>query len=132
MPQVEAALYSRLTTYAGLTALVSTRTYDASSVPQKPTTPFVAYRRVSTRRHPAMGADTDLIAARFQVDALGTDYSATKAVGEQIRAALQRWSGSVASVTILDTFIVDERDLPFEPDTEARGVSIDAIVWARE
>lgn len=103
-------LYSRLSGYAGLTALVSTRVYP-NVAPQNVTVPFVTYRRVSSVRDSGFGADTGTVTDRFQFDAYATTYSGVRDIVEQLRAALQRWTTAGPPVvegvfleTTLETF----------------------------
>lgn len=123
MPSIEASLFTRLSTHAGLSALVSTRVYPFH-LPQNPTYPAVSFTKVSSERISAMGSDTGVVRKRFQVSAWGQKNGAKSGVENvydvavQIRAALQRWSGTVGGVVIQDTFIVNELDL-FEPGPSA-------------
>ena len=113
---LEAALYTRLSGYAGLTALVGTRIYP-NIAPQSVQSPFVTYSRISTTRESAMGADTGLVHVRVQVDcwaAAGPNddgYADVKAVAAQVRAALQRYDATVGSVVIQDIMLDSEQDL---------------------
>lgn len=125
---IETELYTRLTTHAGLSALIGTRAYPLH-LPQKPTLPAVTYARVSATRVSAMGADTGLVRPRFQIDVWAEKYitqgakTGAREVAEQVRAALQRWS--TASGTIVqDTYFLNEVEL-FEPDTETWHIALD-------
>ncbi len=103
---IESVLYDRLTGYAGLSALISTRLYP-NVAPQNVTVPFVTFRRVSAVRDSAFGADAGSVTARFQFDMYATTYSGVRAIAEQLRGALQRWT-TTSGITVEDTFIVNE------------------------
>ena len=113
---MENALYSRLSGHAGLSALVGVRVYPLR-LPQDTTLPAVTYTRVGTRRLRAMGSDPGLARARFQVAAWAATFAAGRDAGEQIRAALQRWRGTLEGVVVQDSFFETEVDV-YEPDTE--------------
>lgn len=127
---IEKALYTRLSGYAGLSALVSTRIYPFIAQ-QKSARPYLTYQRVSTVRPSAMAVDIGIAQARFQIDAWGDTYDSVKSVSEQVRAALQRFSGTVSAVDILDIYIDNEQDL-FEDDAKIYRVSQDYTIFHRE
>src|SRR5262245_42213214 len=138
MPQLEEAIYSRLSTFAGLTALVAQRIYPIRA-PEAVPMPLVVYQRISSYRWSAMKVDTGVARARMQVTAWATQATTAKSVKEQVRKALERWSGTVAGMVILDSYIADERDLFEETsqeagqgETGAYGVSLDAMIPYRE
>ena len=106
---VEATLFTRLTTHAGLSALISTRVHP-NKLPQGVALPAVSYRRVSAARVSAMGADTGLVRARFQFDAWAAGYQALLDVKEQLRLALERFSTTTGTV-IQDIFFLNETDM---------------------
>lgn len=126
---VEADIFSRLSGYTTLAALISTRVYP-SLIPQNATYPAVSYRRVSSERPPVMGDDTGIVRARFQFDAWAQSYSGMIAVKELVREAMQRYSGT-ATVTILETFILMDMDL-YEDDTRIHHGVIDVEINYRE
>lgn len=130
MAVVEEALFTRLSGFAGLTALIAARIYPVV-LPQDVVLPAVSYRRLSGPRSSAMGSDPGLAHPRFEVNAWAREYLAAKNVKEQIRAALQRWRGTVSGVEIIDTFILDERDL-YEPTTLMYQLPVDVQIHHRE
>lgn len=117
---IEAAIYTRLSTFAGLTALVGNRTFPAQ-VPQNEDMPAVSYRRIAAERIEAMGVDTGLVRALFQFDcwsaehANGTrgSFDEARAVADQVTLALKRWRNTVGTV-VQDSFLVRDLDLPPE------------------
>lgn len=123
---VEETLYTRLSGYAGLTALVSTRIYPNQKA-QDVALPAVSYRRVSSNRYSAMGIDAEVVKARFQVDVWASTYDSASAVRDQVRGALQRWRNSGTGSTVQDTFIISETDL-FEDDTKQHHIAIDVEI----
>lgn len=133
MATIEESIYSRLSGFAGLTALVSTRIY-ANQLPQNATLPAVTYSRISALRPSAMGEDTDIVKARFQFDcwcdqlSSGSSpaYEVARNVREQVRAAMQRW-GQTSPVLVWDSFIISEVDL-FEEDVEMHHLVIDVEI----
>lgn len=105
---VETVLFSRLSGFAGLNALISNRVYP-TVIPQNSPLPVVSYRRISTTRESAMGSDTGIARARFQLDSFAESFSAVRPVAEQVRAALQRWRNNSGTV-VQDSFILSEDD----------------------
>lgn len=127
---VEADLFTRISTYAGFTALASTRIYYVEA-PQNVTEPYATFARVSSERHHFMGVDADVVHARFQFDAWGANPDSARALLEQIRRAIQRHSGT-NTVTIDDILIELDLDLPIENDSKTYHSSLDATVIYRE
>jgi hypothetical protein len=135
MSTVEDALYARLSTFAGLVAL-GAKVYP-KRVPQDAGYPAITYQRISGVRISAMGRDTGLAHPRFQVSAFSggtasvSAYDHATQIAAQIRAALQRFRGTVAGVEIQDIFIDNDTDIG-DPNSEIEGIATDVVVWARE
>lgn len=105
------ALYSRLSGFAGLTALVSTNIFPRQ-LPQNVAYPACTYFKVSGPRDSTMGSDSGIVHARFQVSSWGSTVTSAQDVAEQVRKALQRFRGTLASVVIQDIFIENEDEMP--------------------
>lgn len=127
---IEDAIYSRLSTFAALELLVTNRIYPQQG-PQGVAKPYIVYGRISTERISALGADTDIAQARFQFNCYSDTYDNARDVFEQVRAAMQRWKGTEAGITIEDSFIETERD-EYEQDTTLFYVIADIIIIYRE
>ena len=126
MAAIETTLYNRLSGYAGLIALVSTR-ISPNIKAQDSALPAVTYRRVSSTRYNAMAVDAQVVKARFQVDVWASSYESAAAVRDQVRACLQRWRDGTAGAVVQDTFIVTETDL-YEDDTHQHHIAIDVEI----
>jgi len=106
---IEGAIFSRLSNDASVKARVSDRVYPAL-LPQNIKMPAIMYEKVSGERISAMGSDTGIARPRFRVHCWGLTYDDAKDLSVDVRAALQRWRGLEAGVTILSTFIESEND----------------------
>lgn len=133
--QLPEAIYYRLSTYAGLIALVSTRTYPAIA-PQKAALPYVTYFQVSRVHAHAAGADAGTYMARMQVDSWADDYLESHNIAKQVRLALQDFMGNMAGAG--DTFTVqriffdgrgDMTEMDEETNVLTYRVSQDFLVW---
>lgn len=119
---VEAAIYTQLSGYAGLTALVGTRIYPRL-LPQSSSKPAVVYSRVSSERFSAFSTDSGVVKARMQCDVYAATYDAALAVREQVRGALQRYSVD-SPLKVFDTYILNEIDL-YDSETELHHLVLD-------
>lgn len=119
---VESVLYTRLTTHNGLSALISLRAYPYH-YSHTPTLPFITYSRVSTVRESAMGVDSNVVKARFQLDVWAETDASMRAVKDQLRSALQRWS-NITGTVVQDTFMLSENE-DYSQDTEIYRASVD-------
>ncbi len=124
---IDDALYTRLSGYSALTALVSTRIYPIL-LPQDCDLPAVAYQKISEISEHAMGIDSTVLQKRFQVSAFAEKYSMAKDVAAQIRAALSRYRATVGGVIIQDILFEGEIVL-HEPDTDIYHIPLDFIVY---
>lgn len=121
---IENAIYQRLSQFAGLYALIggaSTPRVTPHLLTQDTIYPAVTYFIVAAPRETAMGSDPGIVHGRVQVDAWGATYSSTRDVKEQVRAALQRFRGTLDGTQILDCFLQDDRD---EPDELVNGIIV--------
>jgi hypothetical protein len=130
MAELETVLFTRLSTYAGLIALTSTRIYPLI-MPQNPTLPAVTYQRIDGPRESAFSAEMGLAHPRIQVDSWAKTYAGAKAVATQVRTALQRWSSEAVDPVVLDCLLESDGD-EYEPDANIYRVRQDWIVWHRE
>ncbi len=82
---VESEIYTRLSTYAGLTALVVAKIYPLQ-LPQDIELPALTYFKVSDVPEHAMGADANIKTTRIQVSCWAETYGEAKALELQVKA----------------------------------------------
>jgi hypothetical protein len=112
---VEAAIKTRMEAHVGLAALVSDRIYP-HHLPQQPAYPAVSYHIIGARpRDRAMGGDSGIAFKRVQVSCWGKSYGQAVQVAEQVRQALQRWSGTEAGTAVQDIYLENQNEF-FEAD----------------
>ena len=121
---------SILNAASGLTALVGTQIY-AKKVGQSATGPAVVYDRIATDRQHAMGADTGLVMARMQIQCWGDSQAEAERVSEQVRAALQDYTGTASTVVIQRAFLAAEFNGPYVEDEGYRQIQ-EYEIWHRE
>lgn len=130
---MEEALYAYLSTYAGLTALIGTRVYPFV-LPQNAAKPAVTFQRVDTPREYTHDGYAGLAHPRFQFACFALSQPASAAVAEQIRLALQGYTGTmggVGGVVVQFAVVVDQRD-GYENDTKLFSTALDVIIWHEE
>lgn len=123
---VEETLYTRLSTFAGLMALIGTRIYPVI-MPQGSVKPAVIYQMISGIREAAMGSDPGMVKARYQFTAWATTNLSARNVIKQIRLALERYS----TTDLDDCFIETEYDV-YDEGAYLHGRGLDVIVHHRE
>jgi hypothetical protein len=69
----------------------------------------VTYQRISEQRYSAMGSDTEIVDARFQIDGWATTYDQMRTISLAILERMQRWSAA-SPVTVQDCFIISTND----------------------
>jgi hypothetical protein len=116
----EESLFSALTNDAGVSALVSARVYPMS-LPQKPTYPAISYQVIADEEHPAMSVNVDTRTVRVQVSCWATSYSGVKSLANAVKSALDRRTGTTASVLWKCSFKESEVDI-FEPEVGEKGI----------
>jgi len=120
---VKGAIYSRLSNFTALTNLVGLRIYPGIA-PQNTTLPYVTFQQISNESISAMSADTGLERPRFQLDSWSDDQLEVENVAVQVRAALQRYEGTLDSTTIQVIFLQNDVDL-YDHETELHHVATD-------
>ncbi len=130
---IEEGLYSYLSGYAGLTALVGTRIYPLV-MPQNVTMPAIRYQRISSSRIYSHDGPNKLTHPRFQFSCFAESYATAKAVANQVRFALAGYQGTMGGaggVTVQFAIVDDEVDL-YEDETKLHHVAVDVVVWHEE
>lgn len=130
MGTIDSAIYTRLSGFAGLSALVSTRIYPAP-IPETPTYPLVTYMQVSGVRVYAMSNQTPLVDARFQVDSWATTSTGVRALAEQVRLALSAYSGTSDSV-VIDLITLENEQKIYDDEAGLHRVIQDYFIAYRE
>ncbi len=130
MPDIQQAIFSQLTNFAGLSALIAARAYPLM-LPQNPTLPAVVYQIISNEREELHGGQTGDARPRFQITCWAATQAAVAAVATQVRLAVMSMAASVASVTIKGTYNAGETHI-YEPDTKRYGVALDFFVAHEE
>lgn len=130
---LESSLYSHLSGYSGLTALVSARIYP-NQAPQNCPLPYVVYHRISAVREQTITRAIGSTLVRMQFSAFsrrhttnGTDYGANE-VRAQVRAALLAYTTG-GGVTVHDLLLVNDIDL-YEDDTNLHHCLTEAEILA--
>lgn len=127
---IEEALRSILVTAA--TAAVD-RIYPLA-LPPNVTLPAIAYTRVSTPRIYSLTGFSHLSMPRFQMTAWASTYAAAKALANEIRRALDNYSGWLGApfpapfpigwIEVQNISSINELDA-YEPRSKFYGISVD-------
>jgi len=127
------ALFSYLSIYPGLTALVGDRIYP-DILPQKAITPAIAMQLISRVRVHLFQQDSDLPRSRYQFSIYALSRAISKAVAKQLRLALQNYNGVMGGpggVTVNAVELDSEID-DYEPNTELYSTKMDFLIWHEE
>lgn len=143
--RLEEAIYTRLSTFAPLAALVAGRIY-AVRAPQSETRPRITYQRISGASDHVLSGPSGLTDTRVQVDCWADDpatsstpatvtaYAQARDVALQVKAALDGFRGLVTSgespsdsLRIKSTRLENDQDLP-EEERRLSRVSLDFII----
>lgn len=130
---IEEALFSYLSTYSGLSTLISKKIYPIIA-PEGTAVPYVTYTRISGQRFHAFRSDSGMTNPTFQFSCFGTSYSNAKAVAAQLRAALQNYSGTmggVGGVSVQSVLLIDENDL-YDDEAKVYYTTIDFQIFFNE
>ncbi len=117
-------LYSRLSGYSGLAALVADRIYPVKAS-QTTDTPYCAYQIIDRKRIYSHQGFTGLERYRVQISCVGNDPDAARAVVEQVIAAMEGWP--VVNNRVQSCFHDDDFD-DFDEETKALMVPVDFLI----
>jgi len=117
---IEDDIFTVLSNYAGLSALVVARIYPIKA-PQKPTYPMIVYTRISNNEVNALDGSAGLANSRFQMTTFAGTYSSASAVADQIKLAM-------ASATFTN-ILISRIDLDFDDNAEKYSIVLDFSVW---
>jgi hypothetical protein len=128
---IESELFSRLTGFAGLAALIGDRVYPVK-LPQNVTLPAITYLKVSAIRASNFGVDTGDVRYRIQIncwsDKKPGEALGSNTVAAQVKAALKRYRGG----NFQESFLENEIDDDYDDDAENFRVIMDFIIWFKE
>ena len=96
----------RLTGYAGISALVSTRVYPGR-LPQRPTYPAISYKRISNA---GANGSTALRESRWQFDCWDMTYGGAHELAVQVKTAFEEFSDVGETPGIKQSYVVNEID----------------------
>lgn len=125
----EEGLKEYLDNHAGLSAEVDSRVYPML-LPQNRELPAVTYQRISTPRLHEFEASF-FPHPRFQFDCWAESFPRAKAVAEQVRLALDLYSGAMGDYTVEVAIVEDERDT-YEPEAKIWHSMVEAVIWYEE
>ena len=94
--ELEESIYSYLSNYAGLTALVDKKIFPLI-VPENVILPAVIYQQISSIITESIYRDDGTAWVNVQFKILGTSYSNSKAIAKQVKTAFFNFSGVMGS-----------------------------------
>ncbi|MDD5533788.1 MAG: hypothetical protein PHC52_13415 [Syntrophales bacterium] len=127
---IEAALYTYLSTYAGLIALTNDRIYPGQ-IPEKRDMPAVSVFLIDDPPIHAGGADATVYQPRFQFTCWGSSYKNACDVATQVKAALRDYSGTMGGeggVVVQRSFYEGATDI-YNEEREREARALDFIIW---
>ena len=116
--EINEALYSYLSGYAGLTALISNRIYP-DILPQNTPYPAITYQKISENEIDTFNQPTTLMVPIYQFSCWGSTRSSSEAVSKQLRLAFKNYKSttmggaggvSVSAVRIINRLGTYETD----------------------
>lgn len=128
---IDSAIYTRLSTYADVLAIVSTRIYPMRLI-QNVTFPAISYDRVSTDVRDLTHTGTNQTAqGTFQISCFAENPKIAKQLGAAVVKALHGWKGTVSGEKIFRSMVLNETDL-FDEEVNIFQVAVDVAIMYRE
>ncbi len=131
MTTIEEVVYSRLTTFAGLAALISTRAYPLV-IPPDVTLPAIAYQTISGEPQWSHDGFSGLTQTRIQITSVAENYATAKQIDQQVRIAFGAVAFTLLGVKVQGAFVDNTLD-DFDPANlaprPAPVVRTDVILW---
>lgn len=115
---IQEALLNHLASKTSITDIVSTRIFT-NHLPEQPQLPIVTVRTASLERHHNLDGPNGLVAARMQIEAWSLDYRQSLEIAEQVRLEVQNYRGTLSSLTIYSTTLVDDVETPEPPEDKS-------------
>lgn len=132
----EESLFKYLSTYAGLTALVSKKIFP-NAIPQKTALPAIVYTKVSGEMMmSATEGNYGLCRPVYQISVHSSTYTNLKSIVTQVKNALLNYSGTMGGtggIDIQGCFLVSEFDDYTSGDgTEVHSANLDFEFYYNE
>ena len=124
---IQEEIFTRLTGYSGLTALIDKRVYYMR-MPQKHRLPAIVYQKISGPKLYSHDGEAGLAYPRIQFSCMADDPDEATSVAAQLQAALSAYTDSGLTTPIEASFILNEFD-DYEQDTDIYRVLVDYRIW---
>jgi len=132
--EIGAALYTRVSTHAGFSALASTRLYPRR-LPEGATLPAATYVMVTSPKVTTRDAGpASLALSMYQFTCYAATYAGARALAKQVRLALDGYSGTMggaSGVRVDGAYVADERD-GYTESLEMYQVQVDVMLQHAE
>jgi len=106
---MKSAIYAYLSTVTGIVALVGTRIYPMTA-PTSAVLPYIILNQISGLGQHHMGAASEYVKSRWQIDCFGSTALGAFNVAEAVRDAIDGFQGDWGTVNIRRCHQVDEND----------------------
>lgn len=123
---LKTSLYSYLSTYAGLTALVGTRIYPSGDVPQSPIVPYCIYSRPNSERTYSHQGYSSLNEDNVQINCYNTTTAGVEAIEAQVIAAIEAWPAADSDVQA--AFIQNIVGDLYDPNTDLQFSTLEVLL----
>lgn len=134
MADIEEVIFTRLTTHAGLTALIGKRAYPLV-MPQAEGTetklPCIVYQKITGRHVYSHDGESNLAHPRYQFGCYAATYAGAKALVTQLRGALSAWSDMTTAPRVHASFCEMEIDF-YDSTLNCFRVVVDYTIWHEE
>jgi hypothetical protein len=121
---LKSSLYTYLSTYAGLTALIGTRIYPAAEVPQGLKT-YCAYSQLSNDRTYSHQGFSHLEDTDLQINCYAETTLSADAIAAQVTLAIEAWPAANADAQA--AFVNTISDL-YEPQTDLHFSAVEVSI----
>jgi hypothetical protein len=108
---INASIFTRLSGFAGLIALVPSARMYSGKANQGTAVPFLVVNRATGPREGSLSGPVGLATPRYQIDSYADNYDEAKSIADQVRYALDAFNaGSASNETVKFGRVVDESD----------------------
>lgn len=98
---IDASIYDLLTGDTAVAAIVGTKVYPVQA-PKNAVAPWIRWQRISRIQPRDLAAVGGLVRTRIQFDCIAENYTASRALSEAVRAAVQNWQDVAEGVDDAD------------------------------